>query len=79
MSVEKLSERAVSVAERLLKQDRTDVLVQITRQGMNTAGKLATGLVVKADPETTIEALELLADKLERDALGTSFTGLVDA
>lgn len=79
MSVEQLAERATAVAERLLRQGREDVFVQITRQGRNPSGNLAWALIVKADPYTTVEGLELLADKLEREQLQTSFVGAADA
>lgn len=74
-----MANRAVTVAERLLKHGRADVLVQITRQGQNNAGKLAYGLTIKADPETTVEALELLANELDRLASMASMVGAVDA
>ena len=86
--IERLYQRAVMVGERLITHGITKaVTIEMTRQGVNPDNpkKMASGIVVKANPFLLVAALEEFADSLDRKAKngedGPNFPteGIIDA
>ena len=70
--IERLYMRAVMVGERLIGHGITKaVTIEMTRQGVNPDNpkKMASGIVVKANPFLLVAALEEYADALDRKKL----------
>jgi hypothetical protein len=86
--VERLTQRAVAVGERLIGHGITQALtIEITRQGVNpdNAKKMAIGITTKCNPFLLVAALEEYCDALDRkqrngeDGPTFPLDGMVDA